>query len=202
MKTILNITTAPAVEPVVAADMYKWLHLATQGNPPTHRDDDIINVMLKSARVDAEALTGRTFISTIYEQWLSEWPDSQLELPRGPHSAVASIKYLDANLVEQTLATTVYGTILPAGATAMPGQIYLKSSQTWPSLGIHPYPIKISFTAGYGAAASNVPEGIKAYIRARAATMYESREEENIDGNTFSISTYRCMIDPYIIPRK
>lgn len=78
------------------------------------------------------------------------WPTSYFELPRPPLVSVTSIKYLDADHVEQTFSSADYW-VSGVGRT---GRITLKSGSSWPTVGAYPDAVVIRFVAGY----SVVPE--------------------------------------------
>jgi uncharacterized phiE125 gp8 family phage protein len=57
-----------------------------------------------------------------------------------------------------------------------PGRVFLKYNQTWPdSLGIQ-NAVTLTYTAGYGATANLVPEGLKTAIKMLVSHWYEHRE--------------------------
>jgi hypothetical protein len=89
------------------------------------------------------------------------WPTSYFELPRPPLVSVTSIKYLDADHVEQTFSSADYW-VSGVGRT---GRITLKSGSSWPTVGAYPDAVVIRFVAGY----SVVPEPLISAVLLEAA---------------------------------
>lgn len=86
--------------------------------------------------------------------------------------SVESIKYIDANGVQQTLAPTAY----KVDVVSPLGRIVPAYGTTWPAARNEINAIEIAFTAGYGDD-TKVPSGIKKWMLIRLGTMYENREE-------------------------
>jgi hypothetical protein len=82
-------------------------------------------------------------------------------LPRPPLVSVTSIKYLDADHVEQTFSSADYW-VSGVGRT---GRITLKSGSSWPTVGAYPDAVVIRFVAGY----SVVPEPLISAVLLEAA---------------------------------
>ena len=83
-----------------------------------------------------------------------------------------SIKYIDVNGAEQTLATTEYEVDIYSET----GRVVLANGKSWPSTKTTLNAVKIAFTAGYGATGATVPEPIRQAIKIMVAEMYERRE--------------------------
>lgn len=136
-------------------------------------DDLLIEDLIVSARQSLEIETARSFLTTQWAMRTDAFPcgSQTIALPRSPLQSVESITYLDVDGAEQTLSTDVYG----ADLHSEPGRIYLKPSQSWPSVYAIPQPITISFTAGWFDV-TEVPGGIKSAIKLLVAHWYEQRE--------------------------
>jgi hypothetical protein len=89
------------------------------------------------------------------------WPISYFDLPRPPLVSVTSIKYLDADHVEQTFSSADYW-VSGVGRT---GRITLKSGSVWPTVGAYSDAVVIRFVAGY----SVVPEPLISAVLLEAA---------------------------------
>ena len=96
----------------------------------------------------------------------------EIFLPMSPLVSVDSIKYIDIDGVQQTLANTEY----LVDAVSEPARITPAYGKSWPSIRNQAAAVEVSFTCGYGSA-SAVPEGIKAWIKIRVGSLYEFREE-------------------------
>ncbi len=94
-------------------------------------------------------------------------------MPRPPLISVSSIKYLDLDGTETTVATSVYR----VDADSEPGRITLDYNQTWPTDKRDvTNSVIIEHTAGYGASTSAVPEDIRHAILMLIGHWYENRE--------------------------
>lgn len=97
-----------------------------------------------------------------------------------PLVAVESVKYVDVDGVDQTLAPADYAVATPAGPTADAGFIYPVSPEPvpeWPETLEHGRDtVRIRFRAGYGTDAAAIPEGIKNALGLALAELYARRE--------------------------
>lgn len=100
----LKLITEPSTEPVSLAEARLWCKLSADDT--TH--DDTLSMLITALRVQAEQETGRSFLSTTWEQVLDDFPASELELKAQPVASITSIKYLDTSGVEQTLSSSAY----------------------------------------------------------------------------------------------
>lgn len=165
----VRVTTAPTVEPVTLTEAKTDLRV-------DHTDDDaFITSLIVAARQEAEDLARRAFVNRGLTLSLSGWPeDGVIRLPYPPVSAVGSITYYKEDNTSATMPATDYVLI----GDVEPALIVLASGKSWPSDTLRAaYPVRVVYTAGYGAAASSVPERYKALIRALVAIRYESRDE-------------------------
>ena len=159
------VTTEPATEPVTLAEAK--LHLRVDGSD----DDDLITELIKSARRFCEKFQNRAFITQTITAKMDEFSDP-IVLPMPRLISVTSVKYYDEDGVQQTLASSYYD----VDTTSEPGKITLAYNQSWPTIrGIH-HSVEVIYTAGYGAAASNVPEEVKSAMKLLLGHLYEHRE--------------------------
>ena len=113
-------------------------------------------------------------ITRTYDYWLDDWPDGrEIALPMPPLQSVDGVYYYDEDDTEYTLATTDY----LVDANGWPGRIVLRRDASWPSMTLRAVNgVRVRFTAGYGDAASNVPENIRHAVRMLLGHFYEHRE--------------------------
>ncbi len=173
-RAVLSLKVAPTEEPVTPADL------------AVHSRIDIVPEstyylagLLAAARRDIELLTGRQLITATFELYLDAWPGSDyIEFPRPPLQSVASVEYRNSAGSFSTFSSSLY-TVTAYTATdpnAPPGRLELKPSESWPTLDWEQGGgIRVTFIAGYGAAAA-VPAEAKQAIYVQAAEMYERRE--------------------------
>ncbi|API58867.1 hypothetical protein BSL82_05700 [Tardibacter chloracetimidivorans] len=107
--------------------------------------DPLLAGHLLAAREMLESDTGRLFGSRTLRWTIDAWPScaGELTIPRAPVTAVTSVKYDDADGVEQTLATDDYLVRQRHGLT----RITLAAGKSWPTLGDDGQ-VRIAFTAG------------------------------------------------------
>ena len=136
-------------------------------------EDAQLSKWLKAAQRIAESVTGRALTIQTWTLKLDAFPavnDGEIRLPKGPNWAVTSITYIDVNGVSQTLATANYE------IDASKGRLRPTATGTgWPSTDDVYNAVTVTFTCGFGAAAS-VPETIKSAIFLIVADWYENRE--------------------------
>lgn len=155
------------VEPVTAAEFKTFARI--DGST----EDTQIEAMLKAVRQSAELWTGRAFISQTYVMTLDFWPKNGIiQLPRPPLISVTSIVTLDEDNVETTYSSSNYY----LNTVSTPAEIILKSGATAPTKDTRERGwIKVTFKAGYGDTAANVPQQIKEAIKMWATVVYENR---------------------------
>lgn len=99
----------PVAAPIIALDVLRpHLRLDLIGGS-THPDDALIQAYLAAAREYAEHYTQRSVGVQTLELALDSFPSNPpgIELELGAAS-ITSIKYIDANMVEQTIASNLY----------------------------------------------------------------------------------------------
>jgi len=158
------VTTAPSEEAVSLEEAK--LHLRVDSD----EEDTLILSLTSAAREYVENATSRRMVTTSLQ---IEGPHfcSPIWLPGSPLIAVQSVKYLDANGTQQTLASTNYDVV----TNVEPGRVQLSSVGNWPVIKWSPIAVQIKYTAGYGAA-SAVPPTAKAAIKLLVSHWYTNRE--------------------------
>jgi len=159
-----KVTTAPVLEPVTLAEAK--LHLKVDYTA----DDALITELIKTARQKCEQFQNRAFIEQIITAKLDSF-SNVIALPMPPLISVTTVKYLDTNGVQQTLANTYYD----EDKTSQPGLITLGYNDSWPAVRSQHHAVEIIYKAGYGAAASTVPEYIKTATKLWLSDLYEAR---------------------------
>jgi len=159
-----NITTQPTQEPVTltAATAYSRYDDSDQ--------DDTFAVLIRAAREYAEAFQHRVFITQTWTLTLSAWADPII-LPNPPLQSVTTVKYLDVDGVQQTVASSVY----TVSTVHEPGRITLAYGQIWPTLRGVVDQIEIEYIAGYGAGPDNVPRATRMGIKQLVAHWFCNR---------------------------
>jgi len=141
-------TSAPAVEPVTAAQLQTFLRESATGLPDAEADD-----FIAQAREEIEQLTGLALITQSWRMAIDRWPTSgredwwdgwrqgaiadlhsgrasmDLPLPRYPLQSVDSVTVYDedGNATAVTIAST-----FDIDTYQHPGRLTLQSGATWP----------------------------------------------------------------------
>jgi len=200
-------TVAPAAEPITRAEAKLHLRL----DDDLTADDALIDTLISAARAYAEAYCGRSFITQQWRLVLDTFPSPQsfgvpwgqpwsippqaIQLERGPVQSVESVRYLDMGGVLQTMPAGQYTVDL---ASPMP-RITPIFGAIWPISLPQIGAVQVNYTTGYGAAASNVPAGIRQWLLLRVATLYRNREEVAVlgRGSVAALPFVDTLLDPY-----
>jgi uncharacterized phiE125 gp8 family phage protein len=165
---ILNVTTAPATEPVSLAEAK--IHLRVDHDA----DDALITSLIKTAREWCESYSGNKFITQTLTLKLHRF-ENVMRLPYIPASTLKSFQYVDTAGTTQTVSSDVY----VYDTDSKPAQIRLAYNQTWPTPRADNNVITIVYDAGYGVAAA-VPDVFKAAIFLVLAAYYEGRDGQPV----------------------
>lgn len=167
----VTVVTPPAEEPISRAEAR--LHMRVDATD----EDSLIDNLIVAVRRHAEGFTGRTFVTTTFDLFLDAFPtedNGTIFVPGPPLSSVATVKYIDLNGAEQTVASSVYD----EDTDREPGRIALAFNESWPSARTDIQAVTVRYVAGYGAA-SDVLDDIKAAILLGVADLFEHRETQS-----------------------
>ena len=200
----IQLVTPPTEEPVSLLEAK--LHLRVD----VDEDDMLIASLITAARQAAETLTGRQLTTARWKQVLDCFPGPSLMgvpagqtftlpghailLAKAPVQSVVSINYLDMASVNQTMPALTY----TVDAACEPARITPVFGQIWPICLPQIGAVSVTFDAGYGTA-SQVPEGIKSWIKLRLGSLYAHREEVAAlsRGRIESLPFIDGLLDPY-----
>lgn len=181
---MLTVITAPSVEPITLAEAKS--HCRIDADISEH--DDILNLLIQSARELAEHETGRALITQTL-QLLEPAIVSRFKLRKPPFIAITSVVAIDSLGAETALAPTDY---------------YVDSARLMPELVIKAMPagavlIKAQYTAGYGSASQAVPAAIRRWILMHVNTQFEHRESVVVGTISAQMPTpfIEGQLDPY-----
>jgi uncharacterized phiE125 gp8 family phage protein len=144
------------------------LELVKQHLRVEHGDDDeLIQAYLDAAVAHIDGPFGK-LNRAIWEQTLELRQNTfsaPIRLPYGPVSAVASIKYVDADGVEQTVSADDY-------LLTSDGYVVLAHGSSWPRLRGDAEGVRVRYTAGF----ETVPSSILSAVMLTVGHWYANRE--------------------------
>jgi len=204
-----TLDTAPASEPVTANDVKAQLEIDVSD---TSKDTQI-ELYIEAAREMVEQYTGLALITQTWLLTLDNWPNSgemwwdgvregaiselqasgrasNVFLPRYPLQSVDSIT-ADGSAV-------VVSDIFTVDTQQKPGRLVIKSGAAWPDVLRTANGIAITYTAGYGANATDVPAALRLAIIQMAAYMFEHRGDCNTQ-DAMTMSGAKSLLGAYMV---
>lgn len=166
----LELVTAPAVLPISLVEVKAQLRIE-------HADEDTyLNRLIDVGvdMVDAKGVLGQPMISQTWALWMPATPPYEVPLPLSPVQSVSAVKYYDANGDLQTDTLSNYDVF----GRSMNKTIKPKTGFAWPVAQQRSDAINIEFVAGFGDAASDVPDTIRHAMLMLISFWYENRENE------------------------
>jgi uncharacterized phiE125 gp8 family phage protein len=155
------------IEPLTVAVAKRHLRV---DDVDTDVDTDI-GACIKAARMDAEHRLQRTLITTTWEHTRDAFPGCDeghlIRLPMGAVLAITSVKYVDEAGTLQTMDAADYQLSADRLAPAY--------NTTWPATRCELGAVRVRYTAGYSASASDVPAPIVSWIKLAVADLWDQR---------------------------
>lgn len=186
----LEQVTAPAQEPLTLAEAKEHLNIEDS------EKDTFVQNLIKSVREQIDGPNGwlgRALITQTLELTLSDWPRRRIYLPNPPVQSVTSVKYLDADGVEQIFAASNYRVVTKPHA----GFVEIDPDASWPTLGDFADAIRVRYTAGYGDNPDDVPEPIRHYMKLLLADADINRETIVVGTTAAELPHVRSMLDSF-----
>lgn len=188
MRRSLALTVPPTLEPLLVEDLRRHLRLDTA------EEDFLLETWLVAARRHVEAYTGAALMPQTWELRLDDFPpEDEIELPRHPTQASASIQYVDHVGTLQTFAGANYELAGPADPSGAAARVVLGHGKAWPTARGHAGDVRITFSAGY-AERKEVPPEILSAILLVAADLYANREAQITEGSFAPNPTVRTLL--------
>jgi uncharacterized phiE125 gp8 family phage protein len=164
--TALTLVADAAEAPVTLAEAK--LHLKLDGA----EDDALVEALIGTAAEACRAFTGRELVERTWRLSLDEAPGEVVTLPKPPLRAVISIIAYD----EADQAMTMAPGEIFVDAASIPGRVIRRRGAAWPIVGRVANGLAITFLAGYGPRAADVPAPLRQGMLALIADRYEHRE--------------------------
>lgn len=185
----LILMSGPAVEPVSLSEAKLHCRIDSE------TEDTLLSSLILAARLHIEQQLDLALISQSWSFYLDQWPENDhVELPLAPLMNVQSIKTYNA----ADEATSVDLADYSIDTASRRPRIAFNSGVSQPFPGRSINGIGIAFTAGYGAAADDVPMPIRQALKMLVAHWYEAREPVVIAQHAESVpATVASLIAPY-----
>lgn len=180
------LTSAPAIEPVSRAEAKLWCKIDGTA------EEDLIDALIVASRQYVEKETRRSLIS---QTWRGDFPrfpcaGEYLRLAQGPVQSVTSVYYYDDQGDDTLLAAATYKLDL----TETIAKIRLDPDHDWPSIEAQADAVRVTYVAGYGAAASAVPQALRQAMLMLISYWYDNR------GGQAAPMAVAALVGPYVIP--
>lgn len=201
----ISVVTDTTTEPLTTAYVRDYLRVDDT------IDNTIIDNLIKSARIMVENHTGRTlcnktlklsvdFVNELdHDLWegMRVAPDLALKqnyitLPQSPVSSVTHVKYYDDSDNATTYASTKYY----LDSVRIPARVVLRNGEQWPTGLRVANGIEITYVAGFGTNATDIPEAMRLAVSQIVAYLYENRGD--MDGGQVPPSVMP-LLQPYRI---
>lgn len=191
----LTITTQPAAEPVTLSEVYAQLRLDTEGSPPEHAHDSLLQSLIATARQEVESMSRRSLVVRPVRLSMPGFPAvdvtsttdaerrylvSEIRLHRPPIVRVDSVRYYDSDNALQTVDPASYYVTdeqVPA--------LRFVSGFSAPAVYDRPDAVRVDYVAGYlgegsppttqAELAANVPEQLKQAILVGVELLYDAK---------------------------
>jgi len=136
-------------------------------------DDTLIQAYINAATAHAEKRTGVAMVAQTWEEVLDTFPDGAIELGIGPLVSVTSVKYDDADGVEQTVSASDY----QVDTVSLTPRVV--PVDAWPATAETINAVRVRFVAGTG-----TPHDVKEAVLLLVGHWYANREASVVDAST------------------
>lgn len=183
----LTLVTAPAVEPVTVAEAKAHLRVDLDD------DDVLIGRLIAAARQAGEDFTGRAFLTQTWRLVLDRVPGAALPwwdgrrqgaaiescpgaipLPRPPLQSVSAVALVGEDGGTTEWAAANYFVDVDGG------RLVLREGAAWPTPVRSMAGLSVTFVAGYGDEAPDVPAALRQAVLAHVAALYEHRGDDRM----------------------
>jgi uncharacterized phiE125 gp8 family phage protein len=165
--TALRLVTPPAVTPINLADAKEQCRVSHD------EEDGYLTDLVEAAvaLVDARGMLGRAMINQTWAEYFPNAP-GEVRLSMTPFVSLTSVKYLDDAGVYQTATLGNFETYRSGD------YVFLrpKEGSEWPEADIRKDAYEITYLAGFGATAADVPAGLRHALKLIVGHWYQNRE--------------------------
>jgi uncharacterized phiE125 gp8 family phage protein len=161
-----ELNTAPTVEPISLVDTKMHLRVSHTN------EDSLIERQITLARNYVESVVHQQLITATWTLYLDAFP-AIIRPPLPPLQSVTHLKYYDT---DNTLTTLTENTDFTVDLKTEPARIEPEYGTSWPSTRDRFNAVELKYVAGYGDAATDVPERYVQAVLLLVANWYENRE--------------------------
>lgn len=163
--TAIRRTAAPVNAPVSLTE--------ANAHARVRDDDATVGALIAAAvdMIDGDGLLGRAMVTQTWAQWVPQSP-GYVRLLMGPFQSLVSVEYYDAAGVLQAADVDDYEIRLSGDFV----YVAPKDNAAWPTADDRLDAIKITYVAGFGDTAADVPQSIRHAILMLVAHWYNHRE--------------------------
>lgn len=185
---MLTTITPPSVEPITLAEA----RLQTRASSA---EDDFLTLCIKGARASCEGIIRRALINRTLDQTFPAFEGDGLRIALLPISAITSVKYLNATGTLTTLDASLY----LLDAQQVEAHVLPAFDTEWPDTRDTANAVTVRYTAGYGAAATDVPSDIRTWLLLTVGYFYAQREAFDLTGKVAAVPSrfVDALLDPY-----
>ena len=185
---------APAVTTVSVAEARDHCRVDTY-------DEDVLISGLIDAAVSHlygySGVLGRCLVTQTWRQDYSRFTDP-LRLPIGNLLSMSSVSYYDSSDASQTASATLYAALEDQTGP----YVALKYNQQWPQTYTREDAVRVTWTAGYGPAATDVPAAIRHAMLLMIGHWFENREASVVGVSVADLPmAVNSLLAPYSLRR-
>lgn len=157
-------------------------------------ENDLIDSFITSAVDHVDGYSGILGRCLINQPWsVSACDIYDICLLPFPDVSSAVITYFDSDDVEQTFAAANYSII----ETVQGSRIFIKSESSIPAMFARPDAVTVTFVAGYGEEADDVPAPIRQALKMMVAFHYENRDMPPASSTDMTPMGATALLAPY-----
>lgn len=179
--------TDPAARPVTAADLRAHLRLDSTDQ------DAYLEGLIDAAVRNIEAMSNRAIITQVWRLGLVSFWAGDLELPYSPLQTVDTVTYVDTDGETQTLDAANYEAV----TGALVGRVRFAHGVSLPGVRVQSSSVRVTYTAGWGDAAADVPPDVKHAVKLLAAHWYANAEPVSSVSSNVVPDTLRRLVQGF-----
>lgn len=189
----LILTSPPTVEPVTLAEAKAHLRIE-------HTDEDaLIASLVLAARLHVERLLAIAMLNQGWSLLLDRWPSDAVTIPLYPVASLTAVTVRDADGLPAVVPAADYSL---DKASRMARLDRSSATVVWPPPGPPMNGIEISFQAGFGDTAMQVPEPLRQAVVRLAADWYEARSTVEVGSAEQPLpAAVAALVAPYRVRR-